>query len=153
MVQLCRKLVARDYGQICSVRVIISEYLNAAFDQSKSSIPESRGRRQNSSQPIQNLKPFTVFREFTTTVISKCHVFMCEVCECSSFVIVHGSHPLFLLQMLREVVAKTLNKHGISSEHKCFEACSQRLFDISKFYLKVGTNHSASFPRTLLSCL
>ncbi|KAI2655418.1 Mdm2-binding protein [Labeo rohita] len=39
-------------------------------------------------------------------------------------------------RMLREVVAKTLNKHGISSEHKCFEACSQRLFDISKFYLK-----------------
>uniref|UniRef100_A0A673HIB4 MDM2 binding protein n=1 Tax=Sinocyclocheilus rhinocerous TaxID=307959 RepID=A0A673HIB4_9TELE len=34
-------------------------------------------------------------------------------------------------RMLREVVAKTLNKHGISSEHKCFEACSQRLFDIS----------------------
>lgn len=39
-------------------------------------------------------------------------------------------------RMLREVVAKTLNKHGISSEHKCFEPCSQRLFDISKFYLK-----------------
>ncbi|XP_016366593.1 mdm2-binding protein-like isoform X2 [Sinocyclocheilus rhinocerous] len=39
-------------------------------------------------------------------------------------------------RMLREVVAKTLNKQGISSEHKCFEACSQRLFDISKFYLK-----------------
>ncbi|XP_059423523.1 mdm2-binding protein isoform X1 [Carassius carassius] len=39
-------------------------------------------------------------------------------------------------RMLREVVAKTLHKHGISSEHKCFEACSQRLFDISKFYLK-----------------
>uniref|UniRef100_A0A672KA23 MDM2 binding protein n=1 Tax=Sinocyclocheilus grahami TaxID=75366 RepID=A0A672KA23_SINGR len=56
-------------------------------------------------------------------------------------------------RMLREVVAKTLNKQGISSEHKCFEACSQRLFDISKFYLKVGTNHSASFPHTLLSCL
>ncbi|XP_051575716.1 mdm2-binding protein-like [Myxocyprinus asiaticus] len=39
-------------------------------------------------------------------------------------------------RMLKEVVAKTLTKHGISSEHKCFEACSQRLFDISKFYLK-----------------
>uniref|UniRef100_A0A671PWM2 Mdm2-binding protein-like n=1 Tax=Sinocyclocheilus anshuiensis TaxID=1608454 RepID=A0A671PWM2_9TELE len=39
-------------------------------------------------------------------------------------------------RMLREVVAKTLNKQGISSEHKCFEACRQRLFDISKFYLK-----------------
>ncbi|XP_055065688.2 mdm2-binding protein [Misgurnus anguillicaudatus] len=39
-------------------------------------------------------------------------------------------------RMLREVVDKTLNKHGISSRHKCFEACSQRLFDISKFYLK-----------------
>uniref|UniRef100_A0A8C6URM7 MDM2 binding protein n=1 Tax=Neogobius melanostomus TaxID=47308 RepID=A0A8C6URM7_9GOBI len=34
------------------------------------------------------------------------------------------------------VVAKTLKHHGISSEHKCFEACSKRLFDISKFYLK-----------------
>lgn len=54
-------------------------------------------------------------------------------------------------QMLREVVDKTLHKHGISSQHKCFEACSQRLFDISKFYLKVCKNLSAS--RTLLSCL
>lgn len=39
-------------------------------------------------------------------------------------------------RMLQEVVAKTLKHHGISSEHKCFEACSKRLFDISKFYLK-----------------
>ncbi|XP_055019530.1 mdm2-binding protein isoform X2 [Boleophthalmus pectinirostris] len=39
-------------------------------------------------------------------------------------------------RMLQEVVAKTLRHHGISSEHKCFEACSKRLFDISKFYLK-----------------
>lgn len=39
-------------------------------------------------------------------------------------------------RMLQEVVAKTLKHHGICSEHKCFEACSKRLFDISKFYLK-----------------
>ncbi|XP_054638448.1 mdm2-binding protein isoform X2 [Dunckerocampus dactyliophorus] len=39
-------------------------------------------------------------------------------------------------RMLQEVVAKTLKHHGISAEHKCFEACSKRLFDISKFYLK-----------------
>lgn len=39
-------------------------------------------------------------------------------------------------RLLQEVVAKTLKHHGISSEHKCFEACSKRLFDISKFYLK-----------------
>uniref|UniRef100_A0A3Q4B1N6 MDM2 binding protein n=1 Tax=Mola mola TaxID=94237 RepID=A0A3Q4B1N6_MOLML len=39
-------------------------------------------------------------------------------------------------QMLLEVVAKTLKHHGISAGHKCFEACSKRLFDISKFYLK-----------------
>uniref|UniRef100_A0A3P8T5F0 MDM2 binding protein n=1 Tax=Amphiprion percula TaxID=161767 RepID=A0A3P8T5F0_AMPPE len=38
--------------------------------------------------------------------------------------------------MLQEVVAKTLKHHGISAEHRCFEACSKRLFDISKFYLK-----------------
>uniref|UniRef100_A0A8C1KGX1 MDM2 binding protein n=1 Tax=Cyprinus carpio TaxID=7962 RepID=A0A8C1KGX1_CYPCA len=37
--------------------------------------------------------------------------------------------------MLREVVAQMLNKHRISTEHECFKAC--RLFDISKFYLKV----------------
>uniref|UniRef100_A0A8C2G6U8 MDM2 binding protein n=1 Tax=Cyprinus carpio TaxID=7962 RepID=A0A8C2G6U8_CYPCA len=37
---------------------------------------------------------------------------------------------------IREVVAQMLNKHGISTEHECFKACSQRLFDISKFYLK-----------------
>uniref|UniRef100_A0A667YB26 MDM2 binding protein n=1 Tax=Myripristis murdjan TaxID=586833 RepID=A0A667YB26_9TELE len=44
---------------------------------------------------------------------------------------------LFLcLQMLREVVAKTLKQHGITAEHKHFDACSQRLFEISKFYLK-----------------
>lgn len=41
-------------------------------------------------------------------------------------------------QMLQEVVAKTLKHHGISVEHECFEACSKRLFDISKFYLKVS---------------
>uniref|UniRef100_A0A7N6AY75 MDM2 binding protein n=1 Tax=Anabas testudineus TaxID=64144 RepID=A0A7N6AY75_ANATE len=38
--------------------------------------------------------------------------------------------------MLQEVVVKTLKHHGITDEHKCFEACSKRLFDISKFYLK-----------------
>ncbi|XP_074510299.1 mdm2-binding protein [Sebastes fasciatus] len=39
-------------------------------------------------------------------------------------------------RMLQEVVAKTLKHHGITGEHECFEACSKRLFDISKFYLK-----------------
>ncbi|XP_061631815.1 mdm2-binding protein isoform X3 [Phyllopteryx taeniolatus] len=39
-------------------------------------------------------------------------------------------------RMLQEVVLKTLKKHGISAEHQCFEACSKRLFDISKFFLK-----------------
>lgn len=46
------------------------------------------------------------------------------------------------LQMLLEVVAKTLKHHGISAEHECFEACSKRLFDISKFYLKVSFAHT-----------
>uniref|UniRef100_A0A8C8SA45 MDM2 binding protein n=1 Tax=Pelusios castaneus TaxID=367368 RepID=A0A8C8SA45_9SAUR len=40
------------------------------------------------------------------------------------------------IRMLTEVVAKTLKKHGIAENHKCFESCSQRLFEISKFYLK-----------------
>ncbi|XP_071326550.1 mdm2-binding protein [Trachinotus anak] len=39
-------------------------------------------------------------------------------------------------RMLQEVVVKTLKHHGIAAEHECFEACSKRLFDISKFYLK-----------------
>ncbi|NXK62518.1 MTBP protein, partial [Sylvietta virens] len=39
-------------------------------------------------------------------------------------------------RMLKEVVAKTLQKHGITEDHKCFASCSQRLFEISKFYLK-----------------
>ncbi|XP_053850150.1 mdm2-binding protein [Vidua macroura] len=39
-------------------------------------------------------------------------------------------------RMLKEVVAKTLQKHGIAEDHKCFPSCSQRLFEISKFYLK-----------------
>ncbi|KAM4735317.1 mdm2-binding protein isoform 2-T2 [Anableps anableps] len=39
-------------------------------------------------------------------------------------------------RMLQEIVAKTLKDHGITAEHECFEACSKRLFDISKFYLK-----------------
>uniref|UniRef100_A0AAY4CUP2 MDM2 binding protein n=1 Tax=Denticeps clupeoides TaxID=299321 RepID=A0AAY4CUP2_9TELE len=39
-------------------------------------------------------------------------------------------------RMLKEVVAKMLKQHGISEEHKAFSACSQRLFEISKFYLK-----------------
>ncbi|KAF5901089.1 mdm2-binding protein isoform X1, partial [Clarias magur] len=39
-------------------------------------------------------------------------------------------------RMLKEVVSKTLKHYGISSDHKCFKACSQRLFDVSKLYLK-----------------
>ncbi|XP_033011687.1 mdm2-binding protein [Lacerta agilis] len=39
-------------------------------------------------------------------------------------------------RMLKEVVAKTLKEHGIVEDHKCFAACSQRLFEISKYYLK-----------------
>ncbi|NXG42062.1 MTBP protein, partial [Psilopogon haemacephalus] len=39
-------------------------------------------------------------------------------------------------RMLKEVVAKTLQSHGITEDHKCFASCSQRLFEISKFYLK-----------------
>uniref|UniRef100_W5MS83 MDM2 binding protein n=1 Tax=Lepisosteus oculatus TaxID=7918 RepID=W5MS83_LEPOC len=40
------------------------------------------------------------------------------------------------VRMLKEVVAKTLSHHGIREDHESFEACSQRLFEISKFYLK-----------------
>ncbi|KAL2101925.1 hypothetical protein ACEWY4_003686 [Coilia grayii] len=39
-------------------------------------------------------------------------------------------------RMLKEVVMKTLKQHGVGSQHASFEACSQRLFEISKFYLK-----------------
>ncbi|XP_034083674.1 mdm2-binding protein isoform X1 [Gymnodraco acuticeps] len=39
-------------------------------------------------------------------------------------------------RMLQEVVARTIKHHGIAAEHECFVACSKRLFDISKFYLK-----------------
>ncbi|XP_064194456.1 mdm2-binding protein isoform X1 [Anguilla rostrata] len=39
-------------------------------------------------------------------------------------------------RMLKEVVAKTLKHHGITGEHSSFGACSQRLYEISKFYLK-----------------
>ncbi|KAM9573881.1 mdm2-binding protein isoform 1-T1 [Guaruba guarouba] len=39
-------------------------------------------------------------------------------------------------RMLKEVVAKTLQKYGVGKDHKCFASCSQRLFEISKFYLK-----------------
>ncbi|XP_006025538.2 mdm2-binding protein isoform X2 [Alligator sinensis] len=39
-------------------------------------------------------------------------------------------------RMLKEVVAKTLQKRGIAEDHECFASCSQRLFEISKFYLK-----------------
>uniref|UniRef100_A0A4X2LJ42 MDM2 binding protein n=1 Tax=Vombatus ursinus TaxID=29139 RepID=A0A4X2LJ42_VOMUR len=39
-------------------------------------------------------------------------------------------------RMLKEVVTKTLKKHSISEDHDCFSACSKRLFEISKFYLK-----------------
>ncbi|XP_031213890.1 mdm2-binding protein isoform X2 [Mastomys coucha] len=39
-------------------------------------------------------------------------------------------------RMLKEVVTETLKKHHITEAHESFTACSQRLFDISKFYLK-----------------
>ncbi|XP_014643476.1 PREDICTED: mdm2-binding protein [Ceratotherium simum simum] len=40
-------------------------------------------------------------------------------------------------RILKEVVTETLKKHSITEAHECFTACSQRLFEISKFYLKV----------------
>ncbi|XP_032771477.1 mdm2-binding protein [Rattus rattus] len=39
-------------------------------------------------------------------------------------------------RMLKEVVTETLKRHHITEAHESFDACSQRLFDISKFYLK-----------------
>ncbi|XP_063155704.1 mdm2-binding protein [Candoia aspera] len=39
-------------------------------------------------------------------------------------------------RMLKDVVMNTLEKHGIAEDHKCFTTCSQRLFEISKCYLK-----------------
>ncbi|NP_001084870.1 mdm2-binding protein [Xenopus laevis] len=39
-------------------------------------------------------------------------------------------------RMLKEVVSKTLQKHSIGVEHPCYAACNQRLFEISKFFLK-----------------
>nr|XP_042110486.1 mdm2-binding protein isoform X4 [Ovis aries] len=39
-------------------------------------------------------------------------------------------------RILKEVVAEALKKHRITEAHECFPACSQRLFEISKFYLK-----------------
>ncbi|XP_073749264.1 mdm2-binding protein isoform X4 [Callorhinus ursinus] len=39
-------------------------------------------------------------------------------------------------RILKEVVTETLKKHSITEAHGCFTACSQRLFEISKFYLK-----------------
>ncbi|XP_039709635.1 mdm2-binding protein isoform X2 [Pteropus medius] len=39
-------------------------------------------------------------------------------------------------RILKEVVTETLRKHSITEAHECFAACSQRLFEISKFYLK-----------------
>ncbi|KAH0509567.1 Mdm2-binding protein [Microtus ochrogaster] len=40
-------------------------------------------------------------------------------------------------RMLKEVVKDTLKQQRITEAHECFAACSQRLFEISKFYLKV----------------
>ncbi|XP_012887689.1 PREDICTED: mdm2-binding protein isoform X1 [Dipodomys ordii] len=39
-------------------------------------------------------------------------------------------------RILKEVVTDTLKKHRITQAHECFSACSQRLFEISKVYLK-----------------
>ncbi|ELW49066.1 Mdm2-binding protein [Tupaia chinensis] len=39
-------------------------------------------------------------------------------------------------RILKEVVTETLKKHSIPETHECFTACSQRLFEISKLYLK-----------------
>ncbi|ETE64533.1 Mdm2-binding protein, partial [Ophiophagus hannah] len=39
-------------------------------------------------------------------------------------------------RMLKDVVMSTLEKHGVARDHKCFTTCSQRLFEISKCYLK-----------------
>ncbi|XP_004642322.1 mdm2-binding protein [Octodon degus] len=39
-------------------------------------------------------------------------------------------------RMLKEVVVESLRKHRITEAHECFPACSQRLFEVSKCYLK-----------------
>uniref|UniRef100_G1NIX3 MDM2 binding protein n=1 Tax=Meleagris gallopavo TaxID=9103 RepID=G1NIX3_MELGA len=43
---------------------------------------------------------------------------------------------LRLKRRSKDLDSKTLQKHGIAEDHKCFPSCSQRLFEISKFYLK-----------------
>ncbi|XP_003515982.2 mdm2-binding protein isoform X1, partial [Cricetulus griseus] len=48
-------------------------------------------------------------------------------------------------RMLKEVVKDTLKRHRIPEAHECFSACSQRLFDISKFYLKDLTTSRGLF--------
>ncbi|XP_063113752.1 mdm2-binding protein isoform X2 [Cavia porcellus] len=39
-------------------------------------------------------------------------------------------------RILRDVVAEALRRHRITEAHECFPACSQRLFEVSKCYLK-----------------
>uniref|UniRef100_UPI00358F37E1 mdm2-binding protein-like isoform X2 n=1 Tax=Myxine glutinosa TaxID=7769 RepID=UPI00358F37E1 len=45
-------------------------------------------------------------------------------------------------RMLQGVVNKVLKKHGMARGHACYSACSKRLFDICKVYLKdLKTSH------------
>uniref|UniRef100_UPI00358F3B2B mdm2-binding protein-like isoform X2 n=1 Tax=Myxine glutinosa TaxID=7769 RepID=UPI00358F3B2B len=45
-------------------------------------------------------------------------------------------------RMLQGVVNKVLKKHGMARGHSCYSACSKRLFDICKVYLKdLKTSH------------
>ncbi|XP_045717553.1 mdm2-binding protein isoform X3 [Phyllostomus hastatus] len=72
----------------------------------------------------------------TSKVTTKASAGQAQVCESKTPRQIKESRSQKHTRMLKDVVTKTLRKHRITESHECFTACSERLFEISKYYLK-----------------
>ncbi|XP_004680052.1 PREDICTED: mdm2-binding protein [Condylura cristata] len=120
-----------------SKRLVKSESLDSILPQTSGSVkPRHAGtsRRSQAEQSLPKLCP--VLSAETPKVIPKASLRQKNVPEAKTSRQIKESRSQKHTRILNEVVTKTLEKHSIPEAHECFTACSQRLFEISKFYLK-----------------
>ncbi|XP_054547980.1 mdm2-binding protein isoform X2 [Talpa occidentalis] len=118
-------------------RLVKSESLDSILPQTSSrGNPRHAGtsRRPQAEQSLP--KPCPDLRSETPKVIPKASLRQKSVHESKTSRQIKESRSQKHTRILNEVVTETLKKHRIPEAHECFTACSQRLFEISKFYLK-----------------
>ncbi|KAM6215073.1 mdm2-binding protein [Rhynchocyon petersi] len=94
-------------------------------------------RRQQTKESLAMISPSgPIPSTETTKVTTKARSSQKSVPESKTLKRSKESRSQKHTRMLKEVVTETLRKHKITATHECFTACSERLFEISKFYLK-----------------